>query len=64
MSNNLLKKELNSQNGLESVKEIEFSIFSQDLIKKGAVTEILTSDTYNGAVPAPGGTFGYEDGFD
>ena len=55
MSNNLLKKELNSQNGLESVKEIQFSIFSQDLINRGAVTEILTSDTYNGAVPAPGG---------
>ena len=56
MSNNFIKQ-LNDQNGLESVNEIQFSIFSHDMIDNGAVVDILKPDTYNGNVPTNNGLF-------
>ena len=56
MSNNFIKQ-LNDQNGLESVSEIQFSIFSHDMIDNGAVVDILKPDTYNGNVPTNNGLF-------
>jgi len=56
MSDNFTK-ELNSQDGLENIAGLQFSIFSHKMIDEGSVVDVLTADTYNGSIPVPKGLF-------
>lgn len=57
-----LLHELQSSENLESVHEIQFSLFSHQDIKKGSVADILTADTYDGNVPKNNGLFDHNMG--
>ena len=52
-----LLRDLQNTEELESVKHIQFSLFSHDDIKKGSVCDILYSETFDGSIPKPNGLF-------
>ena len=54
---NEIARELQSSDNLKEIKEIQFSILGKEELEKGAVAEILTSDTYDGIKPKPNGLF-------
>ena len=57
-----LLNELRLTENLESVSEIQFSIFSHHDIKHGAVCDILTPDTYDSNIPKNNGLFDHNMG--
>jgi DNA-directed RNA polymerase II subunit RPB1 len=52
-----IARELQSSDNLKEIKEIQFSILGNDELDRGAVVEILTSDTYDGLLPKTNGLF-------
>ena len=52
-----LISDLRNTDHLESIKSIQFSLFSQDEIRRGSVCDILTPETYDGNVPKNNGLF-------
>ena len=42
---NEIARELQSSDNLKEIKEIQFSILGREELEKGAVVEVLTSDT-------------------
>ena len=48
---NEIARELQSSDNLKEIKEIQFSILGREELEKGAVVEVLTSDTYDGIIP-------------
>ena len=48
---------LNQKKYLESIDELQFSIFNHSDINKGSVVDVLTSDTYDGFIPKSNGLF-------
>ncbi len=57
-----LLKELQNADNLESIHEIQFSLFSHEDIKKGSVADVLTPDTYDSNVPKNNGLFDHNMG--
>ena len=57
-----LLRELKNTDDLENIKEIQFSLFSHHDIKNGAVSEILTPDSYDGNIPKNNGLFDHNMG--
>ena len=57
-----LLRELQNGEKLESIDKIQFSLFSHEDIKKGAVADILTFDTYEGNIPKNNGLFDHNMG--
>ena len=58
----LLLHELQNAEYLESINEIQFSLFSHQDIKKGSVADILTPDTYESNYPKNNGLFDHNMG--
>jgi DNA-directed RNA polymerase II subunit RPB1 len=52
-----LLRDLRNTDNLESIKQIQFSLFNQDEIKRGSVCDILTAETYDGNYPKQNGLF-------
>ncbi len=52
-----LISDLRNTDHLENIKSIQFSLFSQEEIRRGAVCDILTPETYDGNVPKNNGLF-------
>ena len=52
-----LLRELQNTDNLESIHEIQFSLFSHQDIKRGSVADILTPETYDSNVPKNNGLF-------
>ena len=57
-----LLRELRNTEDLEDVKQIQFSLFSHQDIKRGSVADILTPDTYDGNIPKNNGLFDHNMG--
>ena len=57
-----LLRELQNADNLESISEIQFSLFSHQDIKRGSVADILTPDTYDSNVPKNNGLFDHNMG--
>ncbi len=57
-----LLKELQNADNLESIHEIQFSLFSHEDIKKGSVADVLTPDTYDSNIPKNNGLFDHNMG--
>lgn len=57
-----LLRELQNVEDLEEVNEIQFSLFSHQDIKRGAVCDVLTPETYDGNLPANNGLFDHNMG--
>jgi DNA-directed RNA polymerase II subunit RPB1 len=57
-----LLHELQNADNLESVHEIQFSLFSHQDIKRGSVADILTPDTYDSNIPKNNGLFDHNMG--
>ena len=57
-----LLHELQNTNDLESINEIQFSLFSHHDIKRGSVADILTPDTYDSNIPKNNGLFDHNMG--
>jgi len=57
-----LIRDLKNTDNLESIKQIQFSLFSQDEIKKGSVCDVLTAETYDGNYPKQNGLFDHHMG--
>jgi len=57
-----LLHELQNTEYLESINEIQFSLFSHSDIKNGAVANILTPDTYDSNIPKNNGLFDHNMG--
>ena len=57
-----LLRELQNADNLESINEIQFSLFSHQYIKKGSVADILTPDTYDSNIPKNNGLFDHNMG--
>ena len=57
-----LLRELQNADNLESIKEIQFSLFSHHDIKKGSVADILTPETYDSNIPKNNGLFDHNMG--
>jgi DNA-directed RNA polymerase II subunit RPB1 len=57
-----LLRELKNTDDLENIREIQFSLFSHNDIKNGAVSEILTPDSYDGNIPKNNGLFDHNMG--
>ncbi len=57
-----LLNELRLTDSLETVSEIQFSIFSHNDIKQGSVCDILTQDTYDSNIPKNNGLFDHNMG--
>jgi len=57
-----LLHELQNPENLESINEIQFSLFSHQDIKRGSVTDILTPDTYDSNIPKNNGLFDHNMG--
>ncbi len=62
MSKEQLIRDLKNTENLKSIKQIQFSLFSPEEIKRGSVCDILTSDTYDGNYPKHNGLFDYNMG--
>lgn len=56
MSEQLIRDLMNTDN-LESIKQIQFSLFSEKDIVNGAVCDVKTADTYEGNFPKQEGLF-------
>jgi DNA-directed RNA polymerase II subunit RPB1 len=54
---NKLLPELEKYNDYETIKGIQFSLFSHEMIKNGSVCNIITPDTYDGNLPKDKGLF-------
>ena len=54
---NKLLPELEKYNDYETVKSIQFSLFSHEMIKNGSVCNVITQDTYDGNIPKDKGLF-------
>ena len=57
-----LLHELQNPDNLESINEIQFSLFSHQDIKRGSVADILTPDTYDSNIPKNNGLFDHNMG--
>ena len=57
-----LLRELQNSDNLESINEIQFSLFSHQDIKRGSVADILTPETYDSNVPKNNGLFDHNMG--
>ena len=57
-----LLNELQNTDNLESINEIQFSLFSHQDIKRGSVADILTPDTYDSNLPKNNGLFDHNMG--
>ena len=57
-----LLHELQNVDNLESINEIQFSLFSHQDIKRGSVADILTPDTYDSNIPKNNGLFDHNMG--
>ena len=57
-----LLHELQNTDNLESINEIQFSLFSHQDIKRGSVVDILTPDTYDSNIPKNNGLFDHNMG--
>ena len=57
-----LLHELQNADNLESINEIQFSLFSHQDIKRGSVADILTPDTYDANIPKNNGLFDHNMG--
>ena len=57
-----LLRELQNPDNLESIHEIQFSLFSHQDIKNGSVADILTPDTYDSNIPKNNGLFDHNMG--
>ena len=57
-----LLHELQNVDNLESVNEIQFSLFSHQDIKRGSVVDILTPETYDSNFPKNNGLFDHNMG--
>ena len=54
--------DLQNPENIESIHEIQFSLFSHQDIKKGSVADILTPDTYDSNIPKNNGLFDHNMG--
>ena len=57
-----LLRELQNANNLESVSEIQFSLFSHHDIKNGSVVDVLLPETYDSNIPKNNGLFDHNMG--
>ena len=57
-----LLNELRNPENVESINEIQFSLFSHQDIKRGSVADILTPDTYDSNIPKNNGLFDHNMG--
>jgi DNA-directed RNA polymerase beta' subunit len=57
-----LLRELQNTDNLESIHEIQFSLFSHQDIKRGSVADILTPETYDANIPKNNGLFDHNMG--
>jgi DNA-directed RNA polymerase beta' subunit len=57
-----LLHELQNTDNVESIHEIQFSLFSHQDIKRGSVADILTPDTYDSNMPKNNGLFDHNMG--
>ena len=57
-----LLHELQNADNLESINEIQFSLFSHQDIKRGSVADILTPETYDSNIPKNNGLFDHNMG--
>ena len=57
-----LLHELQNADNLESINEIQFSLFSHQDIKRGSVADILTFETYDSNIPKNNGLFDHNMG--
>ena len=57
-----LLRELQNADNLESINEIQFSLFSHQYIKKGSVADVMTPDTYDSNIPKNNGLFDHNMG--
>ena len=57
-----LLRELQNTDNLESISEIQFSIFSHQDIKRGSVADILIPETYDANIPKNNGLFDHNMG--
>ena len=57
-----LLRELQNADNLESISEIQFSLFSHQDIQRGSVADILTPDTYDSNIPKNNGLFDHNMG--
>jgi len=54
--------DLQNPENIESIHEIQFSLFSHQDIKKGSVADVLTPDTYDSNIPKNNGLFDHNMG--
>ena len=57
-----LLRELQNADNVESINEIQFSLFSHQDIKRGSVADILTPETYDSNIPKNNGLFDHNMG--
>ncbi len=57
-----LNRDLMNTDNLESIRQIQFSLFSDNDIVNGSVCEVKTADTYEGNVPKQEGLFDHSMG--
>ena len=57
MSNRFINSEIYSEECLENIDSLQMCVFPHNYINKGAVVDVLTSDTYDGDIPKSNALF-------